>query len=82
MKDWTTEEVATKPDKSATITALLYVLGSTCIVLFLESTKVSFRKGPPTSAPTATFGLGSVESSHFQPLEQLGDSSAGIEAPL
>jgi len=51
-------ELAIKPDKRATKRALLYVVGSVCIELFLKSLYVSLRKGPPTSAPYATLGLG------------------------
>jgi len=64
------------------MTALLYVLGSVCMLLFLESMKVSFLKGPPTSAPVATLGFGSVESSHWKPSLQPVFASAGMEAPL
>jgi len=64
------------------MTALLYVLGSVCMVLFLESMKVSFLKGPPTRAPVATLGFGSDDSSHWNPSLQLAFASAGIEAPL
>lgn len=82
VKDWTTDEVVTKPERRPTIRALLYVVGSSCIVLFRESINVSLRKGPPTSPPTARFGLGAVEESHTKPLLQPVVALAGIEAPL
>lgn len=62
--------------------ALLYVVGSACIELFLESTYVSFRNGPPTRPPVATFGLGAVDVSHLNPSLHPVASPAGIEAPL
>ncbi|KAJ6831002.1 endoglucanase 24-like isoform X1 [Iris pallida] len=49
--------------------------------LFRRSTYESFRKGPPTRAPVATFGFGSAESSHWKPLQPVW-TSAGIDAPL
>lgn len=82
MKDCTAEEVVTKLDSRPTMRALLYVLGSPCMELFRESIYVSLRKGPPTRAPEATFGLGSVESSHLKPSLHLVLASAGIDAPL
>jgi hypothetical protein len=64
------------------MTALLYVLGSVCIELFLESIKVSFKKGPPTSAPVATLGFGSDDSRYWKPSLQPVFALVGIGAPL
>lgn len=82
VKDWATEEVEAKPERRPTMTAVLYVVGSPCIELFLESIYVSLRNGPPTRAPVATLGFGSVESRYFQPSLQLVSASLGMEAPL
>lgn len=82
VKDWATEDVVTKAERRPIITALLYVLGSVCIVLFLESMNVSFRNGPPTNAPVATLGFGWSDLSHLKPSLQPVVASAGIEAPL
>lgn len=62
--------------------ALLYVVGSPCMLLFRLSMYVSFIKGPPTSAPVASFGFGLVDSSHWYPSLHPVVASAGIEAPL
>lgn len=80
--DSTTVEDPSNPARRPTTRALLYVVGSLCMVSFRESRNVSFWNGPPTSAPTAKFGFGTVEFSHLKPSVQPVLALAGIEAPL
>lgn len=57
------------------------MLGSACMILVLLSMYESFLKGPPTTAPTATFGFGASEFSHSKPLQPVL-ASFGMDAPL